>query len=62
MSQRYNRGNVAILPQDSAKVRDILPPDRAEIEESMCALFIGDNTIPTAENMEKLSPVMVSKS
>jgi hypothetical protein len=61
-SQRYNKGNIAILPQDSAKVWDVLPPGCAEIEESMCALFVGDNTIPTANNIKKLSPVLVSKS
>lgn len=62
VSQRYNAGNVAILAQDVSKVRTLLPPDRADIEEAMCALFVGTDTVPTRANIAKLSPVLVSKS
>jgi len=41
LSQRYSRGNVAVLPQDTASVQDMLPPDRSEIHEAMCTLFVG---------------------
>lgn len=61
-SQRYNKGNVAIIPQDSVKVRLLLPPGRDEIRDAMCALFIGGVTVPTVENIKKLNPIMVSKS
>jgi hypothetical protein len=61
LSQRYSRGNVAIMPQDSISLRSLLPPSSDEIAKSMCALFVGGKTIPTRENIEKLSPVLVSK-
>lgn len=60
-SQRYNRGNVAILPQDTTVLRHILPPTASEINGSMCALFIGGTDEPTKANIAKLSPVLVSK-
>ncbi|KAJ6517153.1 hypothetical protein DFH09DRAFT_804697, partial [Mycena vulgaris] len=62
VSQRFNRGNVAIIPQDVANVRPLLPPDRAEIQDAMCALFVGTDVVPIRENIAKLSPVLVSKT
>lgn len=50
------------MPQDTATLRPLLPPDRAEIQDAMCALFVGSNTIPTVETIHKLSPVLVSKN
>ncbi|KAJ7837629.1 hypothetical protein B0H13DRAFT_1651486 [Mycena leptocephala] len=61
-SQRYNQGNVAIMPQDIASVRPLLPPDRSDIQEAMCALFVGANTAPTDATVHKLHPILVSKS
>lgn len=61
-SQRYNRGNVAIFPQDSAQLLDFLPPNRNDIEQDMCALFIGGTTVPTKDNVKYLNPVLVSKN
>lgn len=55
-------GNVAILPQDVAKVRSVLPPDRSEIEQAMCTLFVGSDIVPSRDNIKKLGPVLVSKS
>ncbi|KDQ51994.1 hypothetical protein JAAARDRAFT_139448 [Jaapia argillacea MUCL 33604] len=60
-SQSFSRGNVAIIPQNSVKLRALLPPDRGEVADAMCALFVGGNTKPTNENIFKLSPVLVSK-
>ncbi|KAH7908086.1 hypothetical protein BJ138DRAFT_983955, partial [Hygrophoropsis aurantiaca] len=60
-SQGFVKGNVAILPQDSVKLRDIIPPDRDEIQQAMCALFVGSDTRATRENIAKLRPVLVSK-
>ncbi|KAJ7429944.1 hypothetical protein B0H11DRAFT_2264588 [Mycena galericulata] len=56
------QGNVAILPQDVPTLRKYLPPDRAEIQEAMCALFVGTNVVPTRENIARLSPVLISKN
>ena len=61
VSQRYNRGNVAILPQDSVHLRDVLPPSADEISEAMCTLFVGGDTKPTVSNIANLGPVLVSK-
>ncbi|KAJ7118471.1 hypothetical protein C8R43DRAFT_901487, partial [Mycena crocata] len=61
-SQRYSQGNVAIFAQDIPSVRHLLPPDINEIHEAMCALFVGANTVPSKENIKKLSPVLVSKN
>ncbi|KAJ7603334.1 hypothetical protein DFH06DRAFT_1022336, partial [Mycena polygramma] len=61
-SQRYNQGNVAIMPQDIATLRPLLPPGREEIKEAMCALFVGASTVPTEDTIHKLSPVLVTKS
>jgi hypothetical protein len=62
LSQRYNRGNVAVFPQDNIRLRDILPPPQEEVAEAMCALFVGGHIQPTRENIAKLKPVLVSKS
>ncbi|KAH7918550.1 hypothetical protein BV22DRAFT_1108330 [Leucogyrophana mollusca] len=61
-SQRYNKGNVAVLPQDSTQLRDVLPPGHDEIRDTMCALFTGANVAPTRELLMKMKPVLVTKS
>lgn len=61
LSQGYSSGNVAVIAQDVAKVRTLLPPDLREIHEAMCAVFVGASTVPTRENIHALSPVLVSK-
>ncbi|KAJ7088870.1 hypothetical protein B0H15DRAFT_763245, partial [Mycena belliarum] len=61
-SQGYSKGNVAIFAQDVASVRPMLPPPRSEINEAMCALFVGPSSAPTRENIKDLRPVLVSKT
>jgi hypothetical protein len=61
VSQSFSQGNVAILPQDSVRLQDVLPPSREEISEAMCTLFVGGNIKPTVANIAKLAPVLVSK-
>ncbi|KAH7903123.1 hypothetical protein BJ138DRAFT_1138788 [Hygrophoropsis aurantiaca] len=61
-SQRYTKGNVAVLPQDAIRVRQFLPPSRAEISESMCTLFTGSSVKPALDNLKKLCPILVSKN
>jgi hypothetical protein len=60
-SQRYCQGNIAILPQDSLCLRNVLPPDHKEIKSCMCALFLGSDVVPTRENIKNLHPIMVTK-
>ncbi|KAF8206357.1 hypothetical protein K438DRAFT_2089005 [Mycena galopus ATCC 62051] len=61
-SRGYSTGNVAILPQDTVVLRDILPPNKADIEESICAIFINQATRVTRENISQQHPVLVSKN
>ncbi|KDQ65223.1 hypothetical protein JAAARDRAFT_53078 [Jaapia argillacea MUCL 33604] len=62
ISQRYNRGNIAIMPQDSISLRTVLPPDSKEVNQAMCVLFVGGNVEPTEENIRKIKPILISKS
>ena len=60
-SQRFNRGNVAILPQDPGALRSVLPPSVSDIEGSICVVFAGGQFAPTTENLKQFAPVLVSK-
>lgn len=48
-SQRFNRGNVAIFPQGPGPLRDILPPSVDDVRDTVCVLFSGGRSKPTAE-------------
>jgi hypothetical protein len=63
-SQGFSKGNVAILPQEPSVLRDILPPNRAEIYQSMCTIFVGAFEKVTRQTLSKLrlGPVLVSKN
>ncbi|KAG1784390.1 uncharacterized protein HD556DRAFT_1435457 [Suillus plorans] len=50
-SQRYNKGNVAIRPQSSTELYNLLPPNRGELRDAMCVIFSGQKC-----------PVLVTKS
>ena len=60
-SQRYNRGNVAILPQDPSALHSILPPAISDIEGSVCVVFAGGKFLPTKETLKRFPLVLVSK-
>ena len=60
-SQRYNRGNAAILPQDPGALHSVLPPPLRDIEGSVCVVFAGGQFTPTKESLKQFSPVLVSK-
>ena len=60
-SQRFNRGNVAILPQDPGALRSVLPPAVSDLEGSVCVVFAGGQFIPTRENLKRFAPVLISK-
>lgn len=61
LSQKCVKGNVAIHPQDATHLSDMLPPGHDAIRDTICAVFVGE-TKPTAENIEKLWPILVRKS
>jgi hypothetical protein len=61
-SQRFNRGNVAIFPQDPGPLRDVLPPDNHDIRDTVCVLFSGGGSRPTADTLKRFGPVLVRKS
>jgi hypothetical protein len=61
-SRGFNRGNVGILPQDTAVLRNILPPNLREIEESACAIFINSKANVNRESISSHHPVLVSKN
>ncbi|KAH9895271.1 hypothetical protein C8Q73DRAFT_645718, partial [Cubamyces lactineus] len=60
-SQKCVKGNVAIHPQDAARLTEVLPPGRDAIRDTLCAVFVGENK-PTMENIKKLKPIVVRKS
>ncbi|KAJ7158399.1 hypothetical protein B0H12DRAFT_997918, partial [Mycena haematopus] len=60
-SRGYSTGNVAILPQDTIILRQTLPPNQTEIEQSICAVFLNQDTQVTRENISRHHPVLVSK-
>lgn len=60
-SQRFNRGNVAILPQDPGALRSVLPPAVSDLEGSVCVVFAGGRFTPTKESLKRFAPVLVSK-
>ncbi|KAI0069415.1 hypothetical protein K474DRAFT_1610489, partial [Panus rudis PR-1116 ss-1] len=58
---RCIKGNVLILPQESARLQTVLPPSRSEIMDTVCAVFVGA-TQPSKETIARLRPVLVRKS
>ena len=61
-AQRFNRGNVAIFPQDPGLLRDVLPPSSDDVRDTMCILFTGGFHRPSVEMLKRFGPVLVSKS
>ncbi|KAI0716620.1 hypothetical protein C8Q76DRAFT_617753, partial [Earliella scabrosa] len=63
-SQRCVKGNVAIHPQDSARLSDVLPPSDDVIRDSLCAVFVSSDTKLTRQNIEawRPEPILVRKS
>ncbi|KAG1739720.1 hypothetical protein EDB19DRAFT_1635618 [Suillus lakei] len=61
-SQQYNKGNVAVRPQNLTELRNLLPPSGDELCDAMCVIFSGQKQIPSRETIKKLQPMMVMKS
>ncbi|KAG1878161.1 hypothetical protein F4604DRAFT_1923720 [Suillus subluteus] len=61
-SQRYNKGNVAVRPQDSTELRSLLPPTYDQLRDAMCVVFTGQTQRPSRETVKSMHPVLVTKS
>ncbi|KAI6004020.1 hypothetical protein EDD15DRAFT_2385121 [Pisolithus albus] len=61
-TQRFNRGNIAILPQEPRSLCKVLPPTYDELRDSICVVFSGGKYSPTRESLQHFRPVLVSKS
>ncbi|KAG2136228.1 hypothetical protein BD769DRAFT_1626956 [Suillus cothurnatus] len=61
-SQRYNKGNIAIRPQNSTELYTLLPPSPEELQEAMCVIFSGQKQQPSRDTVKKMGPVLVTKS
>ncbi|KAI9059357.1 hypothetical protein FKP32DRAFT_1530914, partial [Trametes sanguinea] len=59
-SQGCLKGNIAVHPQDSPHLNEVLPPGNDVLRDTVCAVFVGA-TKPTRENIQKLKPVLVRK-
>jgi hypothetical protein len=60
-SQRYNQGNVMVVPLDVFNLNHCLPPSPDQVHDTMCALFVGQEK-PTPENLAKLGPLLIRRS
>lgn len=60
-AQRYIKGNVLVMPQNTTHLNTVLPPPAAVIRDTVCAVFVGRNK-PTKETIGGLSPVLVRRS
>ncbi len=61
LSQRYVRGNILVMPQNSTHVNSVLPPPASVIRDTVCAVFIGRKK-PTLDTIGDLSPLLVRVS
>ncbi|KAG2079451.1 uncharacterized protein F5147DRAFT_749549 [Suillus discolor] len=62
ISQQYNKGNVAVRPQDSVKLYSMLPPSYDELRDAMCVVFSGQKEWPSCDTVKQLRPILVTKS
>jgi Helitron helicase-like domain at N-terminus/PIF1-like helicase len=60
-SQRCNKGNVIVVPQDATCLLNVIPATPEVVADMLCVVFVG-GTKPTRNNIEILKPLLVSKS
>ncbi|KAI6152591.1 hypothetical protein BKA82DRAFT_168208, partial [Pisolithus tinctorius] len=60
-SQQFNRGNIALLPQDPSSLSNVLPPTMSDLQGAVCVVFAGGTFHPSADALWKFWPVLVSK-
>ncbi|KIN93903.1 hypothetical protein M404DRAFT_35596 [Pisolithus tinctorius Marx 270] len=61
-SQWFNRGNVALLPQDPCSLTNILPPTQNDLRGVVCVVFAGGSFRPSPDTLRRFPPVLVSRS
>ncbi|KAG1903761.1 uncharacterized protein F5891DRAFT_977329 [Suillus fuscotomentosus] len=61
-SQWYNQGNVAIRPQDSVELRNMLPPSEDELHDATCMISAGHQEKPLRATVKQMCLVLVTKS
>ncbi|RDX47456.1 hypothetical protein OH76DRAFT_1354191, partial [Lentinus brumalis] len=59
--QKYVKGNVLVMPQNSTQLNTVLPPPPSVIRDTVCAVFVGHST-PTAESIRKVNVLLARKS
>ncbi|TFK85157.1 hypothetical protein K466DRAFT_495283, partial [Polyporus arcularius HHB13444] len=59
--QKFVRGNVLVMPQNSTQLNNILPPPPSVIRDTVCAVFVGHSK-PTPETIRKLKVLLARKS
>ncbi|KAI0050690.1 hypothetical protein FA95DRAFT_1581066 [Auriscalpium vulgare] len=59
-AQRYCRGHVAIIPQESGRIASVLPPPLDDAEHAVCVVFLGGDDRPTLETIRNYHPLLVS--
>lgn len=60
-AQRFVKGNVIVMPQNSTQLNSVLPPPPEVIRDTVCAVFVA-TAKPTTATIRKLSPVLARKS
>ncbi|KAI6138950.1 hypothetical protein BKA82DRAFT_144439, partial [Pisolithus tinctorius] len=61
-SQHFNRGNVALLPQDPSTLSNVLPPTLRDLCGAVCVVFAGGSFRPSMDALQRFPLVLVSKS
>ncbi|KAI0039801.1 hypothetical protein FA95DRAFT_1456977, partial [Auriscalpium vulgare] len=59
-AQRYSKGHVAMIPQDSCRIATVLPPASQDLDQAICVMFLGGEDRPTAETVRAFHPLLVS--
>ncbi|KAI0689805.1 hypothetical protein C8T65DRAFT_588375, partial [Cerioporus squamosus] len=59
--QKYIRGNVLVMPQNTTQLNKVLPPPPAVVRDTICAVFVGSSK-PTPETIRKLRVLLARKS
>ncbi len=59
--QKYVRGNVLVMPQNSTQLNTILPPPPETVRDTVCAVFVGRSK-PTLETVRKMKVLLARKS
>ncbi|KAG1788114.1 uncharacterized protein HD556DRAFT_1434138 [Suillus plorans] len=56
MSRRFDG------PQDSAELRNLLPPTQDELRDAMCVIFAGHQEKPSRQTVKQMRPILITKS